>query len=301
MKNLNRVFVTTAMIAALTACGGGGGSGSTNPASNTKGQLTLSLTDAPVDSLQSVVITVTGVSLKPQNGEEKTITFTEAKKIDMLDLQNGVVASLLDKYSLEAGTYEWVRLELSTADNALYVEDNLGGMVGLKIPSGFQTGLKLNSGFTIPQGGDSNFTIDFDLRKSVVKADGQSDYFLKPSFRLIDNTTTGTLSGNISASLLQTACANTSVFSGLVYVFSGGNIVPDDYDGLAIEALTAAAVTYNGTTGTYSYKMPFLASGDYTIAFSCDLDDQAKDDVLSFKQTQNISITSKTTTAINFQ
>lgn len=300
MKNMNRLFITTGIISALTACGGGSG-GSNTSAPNTKGQLTLSLTDAPVDSLQSVVITVTGVSLKPQNGEEKTVTFTEAKKIDMLDLQNGVVASLLDKYSLEAGIYEWVRLELSTADNALYVEDNLGGMVGLKIPSGFQSGLKLNSGFTIPQGGDANFTIDFDLRKSVVKPTGQADYFLKPSLRLIDNTTTGTLSGNISSGLLQTACANTSVFSGLVYVFSGTNIVPDDYDGLAVEALTAAAVTYNGTTGNYSYKMPFLASGDYTIAFSCNLDDQAKDEVLSFTQIQNIAIVSKTTTAINFQ
>ena len=300
MKNMNRLFITTGIISALTACGGGSG-GSNTSAPNTKGQLTLSLTDAPVDSLQSVVITVTGVSLKPQNGEEKTVTFTEAKKIDMLDLQNGVVASLLDKYSLEAGTYEWVRLELSTADNALYVEDNLGGMVGLKIPSGFQSGLKLNSGFTIPQGGNANFTIDFDLRKSVVKPTGQADYFLKPSLRLIDNTTTGTLSGNISSGLLQTACANTSVFSGLVYVFSGTNIVPDDYDGLAVEALTAAAVTYNGTTGNYSYKMPFLASGDYTIAFSCNLDDQAKDEILSFTQIQNVAIVSKITTTINFQ
>ena len=300
MKNMNRLFITTGIISALTACGGGSG-GSNTSAPNTKGQLTLSLTDAPVDSLQSVVITVTGVSLKPQNGEEKTVTFTEAKKIDMLDLQNGVVASLLDKYSLEAGAYEWVRLELSTADNALYVEDNLGGMVGLKIPSGFQSGLKLNSGFTIPQGGDANFTIDFDLRKSVVKPTGQADYFLKPSLRLIDNTTTGTLSGNISSGLLQTACANTSVFSGLVYVFSGTNIVPDDYDGLAVEALTAAAVTYNGTTGNYSYKMPFLASGDYTIAFSCNLDDQAKDEILSFTQIQNVAIVSKITTTINFQ
>lgn len=300
MNNMNRIFVTTGIIAALSACGGGGGS--TTPVSNnTKGQLTLSLTDAPVDSLRSVVITVTGVSVKPQNGEEKTISFTEPKKIDMLDLQNGVVASLLDKYSLDAGVYEWVRLELSTLDNALYVEDNLGGMVGLKIPSGFQTGLKLNSGFTIPQGGDANFTIDFDLRKSVVKANGQADYFLKPSLRLIDNTTTGTLSGDVSASLLQSACANTGVFSGLVYVFTGGNVVPDDYDGLGVEALTAAPVTYNGTTATYSYKMPFLASGDYTVAFSCDIDDQAKDEVINFKQIQNVSIASKTTSTVNFQ
>jgi hypothetical protein len=287
-------------IALLAACGGGGGGGSDNTSGNNMGRLSVALTDAPVDSLQSVVITVTGVSIKPQNGEAQTISLTTPKVIDLLDLQNGAVQTLLDDYSVTAGSYEWIRLELSTADNALYVENEVGGMVGLRIPSGFESGLKLNTGFTVPQGGDANFTIDFDLRKSVHKPNGQADYFLKPSLRLIDNTNVGTLSGTVSPTLLQLACDNTGEFAGLVYVYNGTGVLPDDYDGTAPEAIAAGKVALDNN-GNYSYKVPFLAAGGYTVAFSCDLDDSAVDETLMFHQPQTATVTTNTTTTINFQ
>lgn len=294
-----KTLTIASTIALLAACGGGGGGDSTS-SGNTMGRLSLGITDAPVDSLQSVVIAVTGVSIKPQNGEAQTISLAAPKVIDLLDLQNGAVQTLLDDYSVTAGSYEWIRLELSTANNALYVENEVGGMVGLRIPSGFETGLKLNTGFTVPQGGDANFTIDFDLRKSVHKPNGQADYFLKPSLRLIDNTSVGTLSGTVSPTLLQTACDNTGVFAGLVYVYSGTGLLPDDYDGTALEAIAAGKVALDNS-GNYSYKVPFLASGGYTVAFSCDLDDSAADETLMFYQPQTVTVTTNTTTSVNFQ
>lgn len=300
MNKITLIFIA-AMVVILTACGGGGGyGGSSNSSSYTTGKLSLGLTDAPVDSLQAVVITVTGVTLQPQTGMSKTISFATPKVIDMLQLQNGAVASLLDKEVLTAGNYEWIRLELSAASGDLYVQNELGGIVGLRIPSGFETGLKLNSGFVIPQGGVANFTIDFDLRKSVVKPNGQQDYMLKPSLRLIDNTTVGTLSGSVSPTLLQSACTNSGTFAGLVYVFSGSNIVPDDYDAIAPEAIAAGTVSLDNA-GNYTYKLPFLASGDYTVTYTCSPDDSAKDEVLTFNQTQNVTISTNATTTVNFQ
>jgi len=294
MHLLAKALLISSVTAALAACGGS--------SSGTKqGQLSLALTDAPVDSLQSVVVTVTGVSIKPANGSAFTVPFSTPKVIDMLDLQNGAVETLLDDYKLDAGTYSWIRLELSTAAGDLYVVDDLGGMVGLTIPSGFQTGLKLNHEFVIAQGGDANFTIDFDLRKSMTKPNGQADYFLKPSLRLIDNASVGTLSGQVSTTLLQSACANTDTFAGLVYVFSGSDQVPDDYDGLDPEALTAAPVVYNGDTAQWEYQIPFLNSGSYTVSYSCDLDDTAVDEVLNFQQTQNVTITQNAVTTVDFQ
>lgn len=294
MRVLSTVFIFTSITATLAGCGG---SGSTAPA--TSGQLSIGLTDAPVDALQEVVITYTGISIKPVAGSAQTITFASPKVINMLDLQNGATESLLDKADVAAGEYEWVRLELSSEANSLYVKDELGGIVGLKIPSGFQTGLKLNSGFVVPQGGTSNFTIDFDLRKSMTKPNGQSEYFLKPSLRLIDNSSVGTLSGTVSSALLQSACTNAGEFSGLVYVFSGANLVPDDYDGTEPQAITAGKVSYS--ENGYSYKIPFLSTGDYTIAYSCAPDDSAIDEVLAFQGTQNISVSKDTITTVTFE
>lgn len=298
MKAIHKTLLITALSSALFACGGSDGNDTPNAKT---GQLSLALTDAPVDSLQSVVITVTGVSIKPATGDAITVTFDTPKVIDMLDLQNGVVETLLDGYQLDAGTYQWIRLELSTADGDLYVMNELGGMVGLTIPSGFQTGLKLNHEFVIAQGGDANFTIDFDLRKSMTNPNGQTNYFLKPSLRLIDNASVGTLNGEVSASLIQTACANSGEFSGLVYVFSGADVIPDDYDSTAPEALTAGKVMLDGESGAYKYSVPFLNSGNYTISYSCDLDDTAVDELLTFNQTQNISISKDTSTTVNFE
>lgn len=298
MKAIHKTLLITALSSALFACGGSDGNDTPNAKT---GQLSLALTDAPVDSLQSVVITVTGVSIKPATGDAITVTFDTPKVIDMLDLQNGAVETLLDGYQLDAGTYQWIRLELSTADGDLYVMNELGGMVGLTIPSGFQTGLKLNHEFVIAQGGDANFTIDFDLRKSMTNPNGQTNYFLKPSLRLIDNASVGTLNGEVSASLIQTACANSGEFSGLVYVFSGADVIPDDYDSTAPEALTASKVMLDGESGTYKYSVPFLNSGNYTISYSCNLDDTAVDELLTFNQTQNISISKDTSTTVNFE
>jgi hypothetical protein len=298
MHTFKKAIVITS-IAALAGCGGGGNSPTSPAPTSTKGQLSLQLTDAPVDALQEVVITVTGVSIKPAVGEAQTITFSSPKIINMLDLQNGATESLLDKTEVSAGNYEWVRLELSPDDGALYVKDELGGIVGLKVPSGFQTGLKLNTGFVVPQGGASSFTIDFDLRKSVTKPNGQTDYFLKPSLRLIDNTSVGTLSGTVAGTLLQSACTNAGEFAGLVYVFSGANVVPDDYDGTEPEAIASGRINYSAESG-YAFKIPFLSAGDYSIAYTCELDDSAADEALNFHQIQNISISKDTATTVNF-
>lgn len=294
MNTFKRNILIVSMITALTACGGGS-------SDSKEGQISLGLTDAPVDSLQSVVVTVTGVSLKPQNGNAQTITFTEPKIIDMLDLQNGAVETLLDNYTMPAGEYDWVRLELSTEENALYVIDDLGGTVGLTIPSGFQTGLKLNTGFVIPQGGDANFTIDFDLRKSVTKPNGQADYFLKPSLRLIDNASVGILSGEVSSTLIQNECANSAEFAGLVYVFTGSDVTPDDYDESTPNALSAGKVSLDDESGNYTFTVPFLSSGNYTIAYSCTIDDTLLDETLTFVQAQNVTITTDTTTNASFE
>jgi hypothetical protein len=57
----------------------------------------------------------------------------------------------------------------------------------LTIPSEVKTGLKLNRGFVVPAGGSANFTIDFDLRKSVHLPMSGTDYLLRPTLRLADN------------------------------------------------------------------------------------------------------------------
>ncbi|WP_430460805.1 DUF4382 domain-containing protein [Thalassolituus sp. LLYu03] len=291
MNNTIRNSLTlTALCAALAGCGTSSSDGS--------GQLTLSLTDAPVTSLQSVSVTITGVSLKPASGDTLTYTFEEPKTLDLLQLQGGETALLLNDVTVPAGAYNWLRLAVDS-DN-LSVTETGGALKTLKIPSGAETGLKLVKGFTVAQGGSSAFTIDFDVRKSIVDPTGNSaDYFLKPVLRLVDNLQVGSVAGTVTGELISAACADSNIYAGMVYVFSGADATADDL-GSSSEPLVAVPVVYDAETTTYQYSAAFLEVGDYSLSYSCDADDNEQDEALTFTAVQNASVTQGDTTGVNF-
>ncbi|QCF27224.1 DUF4382 domain-containing protein [Hydrocarboniclastica marina] len=282
--------------ASLAACGG-----SDDSSSSTTGTLSLGLTDAPVDSLKSVFITFNGVSMKPADGEAIVFEFDEPKTLDLLTLQGGNAAALLDDATVQAGAYEWVRLDVSELDGDLYVIDDNEGQHPLTIPSVAQTGLKLVSGFTVPAGGSADFTIDFDVRKSIVDPGGFAGYKLKPALRLIDNVQAGNIGGTVDGALLAAQCANSQTYAGLVYVFEGTDIVPNDFDGTDPEALMAVPAADGDTDGIFTYKAAFLSEGEYTVAYTCSVDEMGANDELTFVGTTSVSVLANEDTTVNFE
>lgn len=257
----------------LAACGGGsGGSSST---------LNLGITDGPVDSASSVVVSFTGVELQPSGGGKAiTFTFNTPETIDLLKEQNGNEAALLTGVAVPAGNYDWIRLILNVGSNGTvagsYITIN-GAQYPLIIPSGAQTGLKLVQGFTMTANQVANFTIDFMLQQSITAPPGQTsggtqDYILKPALRLIDNVQAGTLSGTVTLSSLPSSCQSGYTGSGPlpnahVYIFSG----TVDATATPFSTLTPVVepqITLS-STGNYTYDQPFLLAGPYTLAVAC--------------------------------
>lgn len=274
----------------LSACGG--------ESSNT-GQLSLAVTDAPVDSATAVVVQFTGVELHGPGGQH-TVTFESPKSIDLLALTGTDSQELLDKIELPAGRYHWMRLlvnaERVVIDSYIDLED--GSRHSLFIPSGAETGLKLVSGFTIPAGGSADFTIDVDLRKSVHEPEGAiGDYLLRPALRIVDSTEVGNISGTVSHALVDSEC------SPVVYLFAGANETPDDEDANAPNAITSAIPAMNANTGNFDYEIGFVAEGEYTASFSCDgdLDEPDTDDAITFTGMQNVSVTVGEMSVADFQ
>ncbi|MFW5825790.1 MAG: DUF4382 domain-containing protein, partial [Marinobacter sp.] len=189
-------FGITALAAAIAACGGGSSSDS-----GSTGTMSLDLTDAPVDNVSEVNLTVTGVVLQPAEGERISFSVDHPERLtdlNLLSLQDGQVESLLSDQSLPAGEYEWMRLELGDAEGFTVVDS--GGEHPLFVPSGAQRGLQ-TSGFVIPEGGSADFTIDFDVRKSLAYNPGPGRYVLRPTLRLVDNVEVGEIAGTIDSTL----------------------------------------------------------------------------------------------------
>ena len=284
-------IIVAAATALLAACGGDDGGGD----KARTGTLKLGITDAPVDHALEVNVQFTGVELKPVDGAPVSFDFAPAKSFDLLQLTGTNRAMLLDGVEIPAGDYEWVRLKVAADPNvggdSYVVLEEGGGQCEIRIPSGDETGLKLVRGFTVAVGAITDFTIDFDLRKSLVAPPGQRTvvdtcgnqaYLLKPVLRMVNNLQVGAIGGSIDPNLITAECPvdNSDPYPGNVYLFGpvattepDDAIEVDDYDLVENDANGGDAIAsamVDPDTG--NYMIGFLAPGKYKVAYTCDAD-----------------------------
>ena len=259
------------------------------------GRISVAVTDSPVDFAEAVVVQFTGVELKPKEGAAFSRDFTTPKTLDLLALQNGERAMLLDDEEVPAGEYTWMRLKvLADPDTAgdSYITIG-GGDCELRIPSGDERGLQMIRGFTVGVGTTTDFTVDFDLRRSVIKPPGQTTevpvcdgqaYMLKPVLRVVDNLEVGTITGTVDSTFIASQCESTTsgVYPGNVYLFGPVTETepgtPDDYDGIwddpnGDDALASAMVDAD----SFGYTIGFVPAGNYRLTYTCDTDDPEVD------------------------
>ncbi|SFM03126.1 DUF4382 domain-containing protein [Marinobacter zhejiangensis] len=302
--NISKLKLATAiaMTSALAACGGGSDSGDT-------GQVSIGITDAPATEFSNVTIAFSGIALKPAGGKWIEFTFDESKTWNLLDLTGGLSEPLITNEEVPAGEYSELRLMIDTDNSFVALADNPDAQHTLAVPSGEQSGLKLKGELIVAADKTTAFTIDFDVAKSIVNPQGQSlaDYLLKPSLRLVNNLEVGTLSGTVDYPLINqtridddtlTNCADN--YSGSVYVYAGADAAPTDLnvlDELDNDPLLVVPVTDEDNDGLYEYTAAFLPAGEYTISYSCQLDDNEITDTdletspLQFEGTQNVTVT----------
>lgn len=289
----------------LIACGDGGGLDS-----EPFGSLTLGVTDSPVDEAEHVWIQFTGTEINPEQGDLISIVYDAPKQIDLLALQGGLRDLLLEDLELDPGVYNWIRLQVdATADGIMdsYIVVD-GVSYELEVSSGEQSGLKLNRPIEILDALASDFTVDFDLRKSVHQPRGRTGpsgdpvYKLRPTLRLVETEATGNILGTIDPAIFTGLECSMPEDGYAVYAYSGSDIVPDDIDDLAPEPVATSGVTLNNLS-QYAYNIAYLSAGDYTIAATChaDLDEPDEDNPnVVFVGAGNVSVLAGVETVFDF-
>jgi hypothetical protein len=270
----------------LAGCGGGSGGAA--------GTLSVAVTDAPVDDASDVVVEISGVEV---HGAGATSSFDFAPRpVHLLALAGGASEALLDQVTLPAGHYDWLRLKVNAANS--YVVASAGGTFPIRIPSGAQSGLKVVRGFTVPAGGSADFTIDFDLRRSLVDTHGAA-YTLKPVLRMVDNVQAGTVAGNVD--LGHYGCA---AGGNAVYVYAGRDVAPTDINTTLAGSgpVLVAPVTGPDGGGNYGYRAAFLTAGDYTVALTCQVEQDHPEttEAIAFLDQYNVTVTAGQETTQGF-
>jgi hypothetical protein len=239
------------------------------------------------------VVIFNGVEIKPAGGDSLSFDFEE-KAIDLLALGEGNDSEvILDSVELDAGQYNWIRLKVMAEKGVVdsFIELDDLSIYSLYVPSGDETGLKVNRNFDLLAGGEADFTVDFDLRKSVHNPEGYEDYILRPTLRIIDNTEAGSIAGVVNAALINSTGGNA------VYVYNGSVSSPDDMGGDPAPVNTGVV---NSTTG--QYRVGFLEEGQYTAAFTnaADADNPLLDDGIVFFHPAVVNVVSSQTTTQDF-
>jgi hypothetical protein len=331
-----RLGLTLAALGALAACGDGSGSGAA-PTST----LNVGLTDAPmsVAGVQSVFITVTGVDVQPTNGAAISFPLKTPLLLDLLTVQQGNVASLVNDAKVAAGSYDWIRLDLDTSGGKNYVLVCPAGRsptcaptnVALTIPSGAETGLKIVRGFTMPVNGAIHLVVDFSIASSIVPIPNSTSWHMKPVLRVVQTDTVGSIAGTISASAMKkaqfsiAACGPTNLPTVYIYATPSttANVTPDDiFNGTEgtteptpVQPIVTQLTKYNPADGSASFNIQWLASdsgyNEYAVAFTCDPDYPDKDEsaivmpatlpAITFNTySAPVAVTTGMTTTVNF-
>lgn len=165
---------------------------------NQTSKISVRLTDAPGD-YDKVNLEVIDVLIKRDvNGddEEGWVSIGTANKpvlYDVMDLTGGVNALIADTL-VPSGYLSQIRLLLG--ENNTIVENGVTHL--LKTPSGQQSGVKLMVNQTLEQGIAYDFTLDFDVDKSIVKAGNSGQYILKPVMRVFATVSLGVIKGAVT-------------------------------------------------------------------------------------------------------
>jgi hypothetical protein len=309
-------FLSLPIALILAGCNSSGGG---------TGTATFSVTDAPVHDATAVEVTFDRIDLMPQGGPMQTFILDEARSVDLLALQGGNAAVLIEDIVLPAGQYNFIRLYVIGGAPESTVTEAEGGVFPLYVPGSQppstnpnQRFLQLSSPFVITAGGHADFTIDVELLKALVKiVNGPAEdyYLLRPSLRLVNNSTVGSISGMVDSELATDESCTSDPATGngnAVYVYSGFDAVPGDVfvddngqpqarNDNAAHPLTHANVRFNAESSAWEYTVGFVAAGEYTVAFTCHAlaDAPGTEDDIVFAAQRNATVVAGDTVVVD--
>lgn len=295
-----RLFIMVLVSFSLISCGG----------SSSEGEVIISPTplvsfaiaDAPADSVTSVNVTFSSITLKSTSDDEDdesgiNIPILDddgnptTQTIDVMDYQNGEELIIIENFELAAGDYSNLILNTSGcpqnpngSDEFCWVIDN-DTRKPLKTPS---NKLKLGS-FSVSDDEQQIYTIEFNLRSSLTSTAGGSAFNLKPhGIRIVESTEVGTLQGSVDVNLLSAGEGCESNFlentdhGKVVYLYQGemveGAVFVDEFDPdeaentrpeNAVKPYGSDTLSFDVDTNRYVYNFSHLPTGNYTVAFSC--------------------------------
>jgi hypothetical protein len=171
-RNLGPMVLFAALVA---GCDGGGPSGP-----NGTGRLAVRMTDAPIDDVAQINVHITGLTVKRVDAPVERIA-NDVGTFDLLTLADTSV--LLTSADVQAGDYEFIRVELSENGSSIVLE---GSTEELPLSIASDEIKVQGGGFTVNDDGTTTVLLDFDAKASLVQQ-GNGQWLLTPVISLVNS------------------------------------------------------------------------------------------------------------------
>jgi hypothetical protein len=287
-KIISLIFFTLFALFVFTAC---------EEDEGTKGTLTISITDAPIDmsTVSAVYLTITEIQLNKSGNDWIVFEgFEGPQKFNILELTDGN-SELMGSFSLDGGHYTQLRFfvdapeqsDANPSNPGCYIEFTDESTQALYVPSGSNSGWKAVGGFDVPVNGEVSITVDFDARKSIMEQGANDFYILKPTIRTIVDDQAGKIVGGL-----------TNIPEGvdiIIYAYEDGIYTSAEAED-PMNDTTARfpnAITSDIADDTDSYHLAFLAPGIYDLVVTTSIEGEFQE-VLGL--VEDVEVESKTAT-----
>lgn len=260
-----------------------------------RGTLDLGFSDEPLEDLKAVVIQVTGITLRRSNAEDVVIdTFTipelglldaESFQIDLLDYRGRNQLLVVTGLEIDTGSYSGIDIAITGSDiNTSYVQQS----DDVRVPISVLDGVLDLPGFSMNDASEA-YTVEFGLALALRERPAFDDYRLdEVGVRVEDASSAASITGRVDSDLFDTvtdcAAKDDPERGNRVYLYSGVSLGVDNLADVfrdssatsvptdAIAPLSVATLVENALTGNWEYAFGYLPSGDYTLSFSCNSD-----------------------------
>jgi hypothetical protein len=165
---------------------GGGSDGSAGESTTVQGSLVIKMKDKPVTDADQVWVTISNILVHMADPDEFIEVSNVEQEFDLLELKNNPVP--IATYTLDAGHYNQIRMNVVEGNIVFLEDDGNGGLVevsyDLKIPS---NKIKIPVQFHIEESGETQIILDFDAEKSIkITKQGKKDtYILRPVIKVV--------------------------------------------------------------------------------------------------------------------
>ncbi|HUP91645.1 MAG TPA: DUF4382 domain-containing protein [Solimonas sp.] len=265
--------------------------------------VTIDLAVSGTDAIEGAVLPLSAVQLLRDSGALTSVRVT-TQAGDLLALAPDDTVQLVSGAEVPEGSYTGLALAFDVADASVTRPSDAAAAVSISSAELFA-----DPALDVQAGTSAHRLVVLDLRFSLSDQTATlGSYYLRPYYRVVNLDAQGAFAGAATTAFVESAACRSGRNAGqgvAVYAYRGTGIEPGDfvagYTGASIP-VASAVVALDSASSSYRYRLPYLAPGEYTLAITCqgDQEDPLADQDLAFQGARSTTITAGATIVADF-